>query len=1101
MKKNSLYLIFVLLFSINVIGQTNIRGKYIIESHNKIKAANSTFGDGCRNDAVIDIVFSNNISKRILDVDLNSVSSGTYTDYGIRFDSIDAYPDITPLKMVTSASRNWKRALGGCGGNGSFNGSIREKTISFCENIHVNNDAIRWWNHELKIDIYPKLIIINSDPNNNFLATDHKTQIVSHIGFAPSEYKWEYKTSSMGNFGSLPQFDGQSAINVNAVDILGTNVDNYIGQFIEIRQMSTCGNYSNIVTYKILKSAPKVINHGPSVKTTCYDANDGQYRLYFDRPLDSSANEYISIGLTGTVNGQPVDVDFTNITALETDNSYNLTGLSAGNYELKIYGKYNGENNYSETTVTPITITIEKNTPVDFTITKTDVWCYQGTDGQLHITASGGTQNGYEYQLNGGNWIPFSDPASFTQTIDGLVEGNYTLKVRDSNACVAKIQVTDQYGNIGLGAEKELSLTLTAPQQPLTIDYTLVQEPTFNGATNGKLVAKIDGGTIFDNNSYWYEWKNAQGQTIPATTQFTSGSYYITLDQIPSGFYYLTIRDKNYTDATDKNNCTIIESEIELTQPEPLTAVIELVQPISCHVENEFGDETDMEPNDGQRDESQDGILKVVAEGGKPFTGNNNGGKPYKYTWKKQNSDGSWSVLPVVEDTLPLLSDGNYAVNVEDANGIIIGIYQNNDLVEPTDVVYYLQQPEKLVLVLESLPATCAGGDGSVKAIVTGGTAPYTYSWTNGETTAEMTNLSAMPYSVNITDARGCRVEGTIVVAEPDHIEITETIIPLLCYNASDAEIDVQVTGGTAPYTYLWNTGATTNKISQLPHGTYTVTITDAQGCSYIRTYTIENPKELVIDLGEDRTLCNGQTLVLDAEIVDEPGTTYNWTSTNGFVSNQSKVELIDPGTYTVTATTPNGCIVTDTVVITRSNLEIDAEFLLTTQAFVNEEVILVNVSNPKGKTTQWFIPDSDAITVNDESDDYITLNFAEKGNYTITLMQTQGDCYELFDKEIIVEENNGQYNPVNANAGFIKEFTVAPNPNNGNFDVIVKLEDAGPVSLRLFNLSGQAVQSERKLPASKVHSVNYNISLPASTYILILETQYQVLTKKLIIY
>lgn len=114
-------------------------------------------------------------------------------------------------------------------------------------------------------------------------------------------------------------------------------------------------------------------------------------------------------------------------------------------------------------------------------------------------------------------------------------------------------------------------------------------------------------------------------------------------------------------------------------------------------------------------------------------------------------------------------------------------------MVEPTDVVYYLQQPEKLVLVLESLPATCAGGDGSIKAIVTGGTAPYTYSWTNGETTAELTNLSAMPYSVNITDARGCSVEGTIVVSEPEHVQITETIIPLLCYNASDAEIDVQV--------------------------------------------------------------------------------------------------------------------------------------------------------------------------------------------------------------------------------------------------------------------------------------------------------------------
>src|SRR5690606_14217876 len=206
-----------------------------------------------------------------------------------------------------------------------------------------------------------------------------------------------------------------------------------------------------------------------------------------------------TIGLTGVVNGQPLDVDFSNITALEADNSFNLTGLPAGTFELKIIGKYNGVDNYSETTINPILFTVEKNTPVDFSITKTDVWCYQGTDGQIHISASGGTENGYEYQLNGSDWIPFSDSTSFTHTINGLVEGTYILKVRDANDCIAKIQGTDMFGNIALGAEKELSITLTAPQQPLTIDYTLIEEPTYNGATNGKLVAKVDGGTIFDN--------------------------------------------------------------------------------------------------------------------------------------------------------------------------------------------------------------------------------------------------------------------------------------------------------------------------------------------------------------------------------------------------------------------------------------------------------------------------------------------------------------------------------------------------------------------------------------------------------------------------
>ncbi len=1098
--KKQLYLILLIFLGQTLNAQLYVNGEahYKASVNGRVNFSGSTCGDGITGGLQwITAIYENGSTYTFV----KGTSDYPGNGHGLKNQDLNGETNFTENNKIKQVeirtTRRTTGTLAGCRDTDYRNAMFTVGEMCMNNSYDLDNLGLNQPGY-FDFSVKPEVNLNITNTIQDILGYDHHLIVSPISGINSSFFKWQYKPASATAWIDLPaNVQQQNFLDIKASDFLPESL---IGQNVQLRVDMGC-NQATPITFTLRKSAPKVINHGPSVKTTCFDADDGQYRLYFDRPLDSSANEYISIGLVNPATGQPINVDFTNITTLEPDNSYNLTGLPAGDYELKIVGKYNGIDNYSETTANPLLFTIDKNTPVDFSITKTDVWCYQGTDGQIHITASGGTLNGYEYQLNDGNWIPFTNPASFTHTVDGLVEGTYTLKVRDANACIAKIQGVDQDGNIALGIEKELSLTLTAPQQPLTIDYTLIQEPTFNGATNGKLVAKVDGGTIFNDNTYWFEWKNSQGQIIPATTQFTSGSYYITLDQIPSGFYYLTVRDKNHTDATDKANCTIIESEIELTQPEPLTAIIELVQPISCHVDNEFGDETDMDPNDGQRDESQDGILKVIAEGGKQFTGNNNGGRPYKYTWKKQNNDGSWTVLPIIEDTLPQLSDGNYAVNVEDANGIVIGIYQNNILVEPTDVVYYLQQPEKLVLVLESLPATCAGGDGSIKAIVTGGTAPYTYSWTNGGTTAELTNLSAMPYSVNITDARGCSVEGTIVVSEPEHVQITETIIPLLCFNASDAEIDVQVTGGTAPYTYLWNTGATTNKISQLPHGTYTVTITDAQGCSYIRTYTIENPKELVIDLGEDRTLCNGQTLVLDAEIVDEPGTTYNWTSTNGFVSNQSKVELIDPGTYTVTATTPNGCIVTDTVVITRSNLEIDAEFLLTTQAFVNEEVILVNVSNPKGKTTQWFIPDSDAITVNDESDDYITLNFAEKGNYTITLMQTQGDCYELFDKEIIVEENNGQYNPVNANAGFIKEFTVAPNPNNGNFDVIVKLEDAGPVSLRLFNLSGQAVLAERKLPASKVHSVNYNINIPAATYILVLETQYQVLTKKLIIY
>lgn len=1075
-------------------------GKYIIKSQSKIKAPNSTFGDGCKNEVRLNLYFNNNINKTILNEDLNSISSNSYTDYGVRFDSIDANPNLAPLKIVSTASRNWKRLVGGCGGNGSFNDTQHEKAVNFCANSYVNDGLVEWWNHDVKIEIFPKLVI--EDPNgiiDNFLSTDDKININSHYGFRIIDYSWQYSTDGF-TYNDLPQYAGMSSISVSAVDILGNKTEENIGKSIWIRQRSDCGNYSNIVEYRILKSSPKVLST-QSANTTCYDSNDGQMTIQFDRPLETSANEYISLNLLNAKTGIPVNnVKLTNITHLDSNNSFKIDSLQAGDYELRIIGKYNGGDTYSPYATDPIKFTISKNPPVDFIASKTDAWCYEGSDGTIQISANGGTGKGYQYQINNGAWISFPDTTSGIANIKNLPSGIYSLKVMDSNGCIAKLQVKDTNGDIALGNEKVIDLEIKSPQKPLTVTYTLTQEPTYNGALNGKIVAQIDGGTIFDDNTYWYEWKNDKGEVLNATPTITSGSYYLTLDNIPSGTYKLTIRDKNYSSANDNKNCTIIESLVELKQPEPLVGVIELVRSISCHVDNEFGNETDVNPQDGKRDESQDGTLKIVVSGGKPFTGSQNGGRPYKYTWKKQNADGSWSTLPNIEDTIYQLNDGTYAANAEDANGIVIGQYQGNVLVTAKDVIYKLQQPDKLTLNLSSTPATCAGGDGAASAVVAGGTPPYTYLWTNGQTSPELKNLEAKPYSLVVTDSRGCRVEGTVTVTQPDGVVLTEVIKPLLCHNASDASIELSVTGGTAPYKYLWNNGATTSSIYNLASGNYSVTVTDQQGCSYTKSYTISNPAELKIDLGADRTLCVGQTLNLDATITSEPGAKYSWSSDNGFVANTPNVELVNPGAYTVTATTVNGCIVTDKISIIRSDFKIDSEFLQTTQAYVNEEVVLVNVSNPKGQTTEWIISDP-SINIISKNDDYVNLKFPKEGKYTIQLKQTQGDCYMVYNKDIIVEASSGMQNQDNVNAAFIQEFTVTPNPSNGNFNVIVKLEKESPIKLRLYTMVGQLVQPVKTLPASKIHNVQYNLMLNSASYVLVLETPYQTMSKKLIIY
>lgn len=1104
MKKILLLLMVLLVGNRLAIAQNdNIRGKYIIQSQSFIKAGGGSYGDGCRNDIVISVLFSNNERKKILDEDLNGMSRHDYYDFGVRYDSIDAFPNLYPTKMVSAASRNWRRTIGGCGGSGSFNGSVREKGLVFCNNEFINNDAVNWWNHIIKINIYPKLTIVNLQKGvNNILPSKDRIIIKSHFGFKSIDYNWQFSLDGI-TYEDLPQYKGQSELTIDANDVLGAKykMEDYFNKLIHFKQVSNCGNESNVVTYKILESAPKIIKVGDPVKTTCYDSADGQFRMYFDRPI--AQNEHVNFLIRNLSTDSSTDHDFKDIKALEADNSFNLTGLPIGNYQVIITGKKNGVTTFSQTQVESLEFTIGRYDPVDFTLTKTDVWCYEGTDGEIHLTASKGTGEGYWYKVEGDtiiDWTRFANAKSNQHTIKGLKKGNYKIQVRDSNLCVAKEQAKDPNGDTVLGKEKVLPMVLNAPSKKLTITFSEPYEPRFYGATNGWVVAQIVGGTIKDDNSYDFEWVNSKGQQVGTIkTEFVSGIFYITLADIGSDTYYLTVRDKNYTKAEDKVNCTVVRESIFIPQPDPLKASIAVIKPISCHVSNEFGDETDVNPLDGQRDESQDGHLQIIAEGGRPFTGNENGGYPYKFTWKRLMPDQTWKVYDEKSSKLDLLSDGTYAINIMDKYGIVIGVYQNNELVKETDVVYKFDQPKQLQLSFTGQDATCHGADGKIEALITGGTPPYTYKWSNGETTASIKQLESMPYFVTVNDARGCLVQGSYTVNQPDDVVITEHIKPLLCYNAQDAEIEVFVKGGTLPYSYEWNTKATTSKISNLPWGTYQVKVTDAQGCFFIKTYKIDNPQEILLHLDQQRTLCNDQVLDLDITLKDDPGAVYLWESTTGFTSKLPKVSLASEGVYTATVITSNGCVVKDQVEIKRSYAEIGSEFFISTQAYTDEEVILVNVSRPIGQTSEWIVPKE--VEVLKQTKEYLTVRFAKEGKYDIKLLQTQGDCYKEYTKEIIVEKNSGFNTKDNSNqASSVEEFIVTPNPNNGVFEVFVQLSKESPINIRMFNALGQKVLMDKQSPSNRVHRVQYQEKLAGGVYIIVVETPTQTLSKRIVI-
>ena len=1091
MKK--IFIIFALFSCSIAYGQAQL-GEYIIESHCKIKAHNKNYGDGCKNQVLIEILFDKG-RRSILEQDLNGVSQYHYSDYGIKKNNVPA--TWSPLLLRSVASRNWKRRIGGCGGRGSFDDSEKLERIYFCGNFFENSEAIDWWDHIISVKIYPQLVIRTKDGED--LPSKDKIKIESDYGFRSMDYNWQYSTNG-SNYINLSKFNGQSTIEVNAYDILESRMEDFINKKIFFRQRSSCGNVSDVVFLIVKKSLPILKNDNNDVIITdCY-GDKANYTLRFDRPLKEGEKMFFNIKGVNVGNPDPFTYE---LDSLEKGNTLTFKNLKAGTYAVSYLGNGSANAYTPYTEEHPFIFTIKNPDPVEFYIEDlTDIqnpFCFQNSDGSITITARGGN-NSYQIKINNEEWTDFSNGRK--HTFSNLPEGTYTISVRDVKGCVGKVLDRDRNRN-----RETMEVKLKSPL-PIKVSYPpeLQIRPKFSNATQGRITAVVEGGTVLPYfQGYIFYWERRDGNTIEEITSQVITRYdtenrkfYIIANNIPKGDYYLMAYDINYYNhPMGRANCLVKDSHFKLEAMPPLTAKI-IPKSISCNSQNEFGDEKDKDPYDGQRDESQDGELKIEASGGTPFTGNANGGKPYIYTWKKQDNNGNWVTLPIQDDTAKNLSAGKYAINIQDANGIVLGEYNTHTVTKVVDVVYELKEPAKLTLTLQKTDATCKGNDGKITATPAGGTPPYTYLWSNGATTASIENLLPMPYTVEIKDKAGCMVQGSTVVLQPNSLTVTGTITPLRCHNAANAAIALAVQGGTAPYQYLWNTGATTANINNLPSGEYKVKITDAQSCARFKTFTIENPPKFEIDLGGNHTLCNGQTLTLNIAIND-PQATYLWTGDNGFSSNMPQVTLSEKGTYRATVTTKDGCTATDAITIESANNQIASEFLLTTQAYENEEVILVNTSSPKGETTEWLVPENQAIEVTNKSDDYISLIFKAKGEYRIGIKQTQANCFELFYKNIIVEPATDLPKTQKNNEAFVREFEVAPNPNDGKFKAKVVLEKAGAIKFRLYSITGQLV-SEKNSASATEHWVDFQDPLPAATYILVLETPYQRLSKKIII-
>lgn len=798
---------------------------------------------------------------------------------------------------------------------------------------------------------------------------------ICHLYFKDEFYLIDIDTNT-GNFLSFAAINGM-ADNMFAVDINNTffSGQRLPGEFI----LKTIDQFSGLVT--TVGNAPI-----PNMAAIAF----GPYRPTLLNP----ANISFCAGSAAVLSSPPADEYQWKL------NGINIPGATSQTYAASLPGSYSVENTIGCGKYVSSS-TIVNNYPLPVLATNvTNINCFGNSNGIIDLTVTGSPVASYSWS-NGAT----------TEDINSLSPGNYLVTVTDVNDCQSSISTTvsqpisalavasggqtnatsgnngtatvtasggtapysyswSPYGGngpaaTGLGAGIYTATVTDANGCTASQTFTITQEcyvsfianvtnVSCNGGNNGAIDITITSGP----GQYAYQWSNG------STGQDLTGR--------PAGTYTLTVSSAG---------CSRSQT-FTIAQPAPIN-ITAVPTNVSCH-------------------NAQNGSIDVSVSGGTA---------PYTYVWADVNS--SNLILWLIYYYGQWCNNGNYNgwpgsnIHAQDRTGLDNGCYY----VKVTDANgcsaianFTISQPAPICVSYNKSNASCANNNGSINQNISGGTAPYTYQWSNGATTQDVSGLSAGSYSVVITDANGCTENRSYTISQATaNISVSVNKTNAIC-NSSTGSINISVSGGNSPYSYQWSNGATTQDIYNIPAGSYTVNITDANGCIKTQAYSISSTNgNICVNVNKTNANCANTSGSLNISV--SGGTApYSYQWSNGATTQD--INGLSSGTYTVLITDANGCTSLQTYNVAQSSGNLNAGIGVSPQYTVpgqqaytiflgyGPQCVTLSASISGGSapyTRQWSSTSStsNSITVSPTTTTVYTLTVTDANGCTATATRT----------------------------------------------------------------------------------------------------------------